>query len=160
MVTDFRRVVEALIGEHVDFVIIGGLALVIQGSSRTTNDIDMCYSRDRENLRRLARALAPFHPTLRGFPPELPFFWDEQTLWSGLNFTLSTDVGAIDLLGDVPGVGSFDDVVKGSEEIQLYGSAVRILGLDALERAKRAAGRAKDLLDLGEIAAIRARRSP
>lgn len=120
----------------------------------------MCYSRARENLRRLARALAPFHPTLRGFPPELPFFWDDQTLWSGLNFKLSTDIGAIDLLGDVPGVGSFDDVVKGSEEIQLYGSTVRILGLDALERAKRAAGRAKDLLDLGEIAAIRARRSP
>ncbi|WP_441290990.1 hypothetical protein ACSRUE_11160 [Sorangium sp. KYC3313] len=141
-------------------MIIGGLPLVIQGSSRTTNDIAMCYSRDRENLRRLARALAPFHPTLRGFPPELPFFWDDQTLWSGLNFTLSTDIGAIDLLGEVPGVGSFDDVVKGSEEIQLYGSAVRILGLDALERAKRAAGRAKDLLDLGEIAAIRSRRSP
>ncbi|XYH93195.1 DUF6036 family nucleotidyltransferase [Sorangium sp. So ce1128] len=62
MVTDFRRVVEALVGEHVDFVIIGGLALVIQGSSRTTNDIDMCYSRDRENLRCLARALALRHP--------------------------------------------------------------------------------------------------
>ncbi|WP_437478125.1 hypothetical protein WME75_29665 [Sorangium sp. So ce1014] len=73
---------------------------------------------------------------------------------------MSMSIGAIDLLGDVPGVGSFDDVVKGSEDIQLYGSAVRILGLDALERAKRAAGRAKDLLDLGEIAAIRARRSP
>lgn len=159
MITDFKKVIEALAGERVAFVIIGGLALVIQGSSRVTNDLDLCYARDRENLRRLSRALAPFHPTLRGFPPELPFIWDEQTLWSGLNFTLHTDLGEVDLLGDVPGVGGFDEVCKGSEEIELYGARVSILGLDALERAKRAAGRAKDLFDLSEIAQIRSRRS-
>lgn len=158
MSTDFKKVVEALRAEDVAYVIIGGLALVIQGSSRVTNDLDLCYARDRENVRRLANALAPFRPTLRGFPPELPFVWDEQTVWSGLNFTLHTDIGEIDLLGEVPGLGSFVEVLAGSEEIELYGAPVRILGLDALERAKRAAGRAKDLFDLGEIAQIRLRR--
>lgn len=89
--------------------------------------------------------------------PELPFFWDEQTLRSGLNFTLRTEAGPVDLLGEVPGVGAYEQVSAGSVEADLYGTTVRILGLDALERAKSAAARAKDLLDLSEIAAIRAR---
>ena len=84
MVTDFERLLRAL-GEHdVAFVIIGGVALVLHGSARVTQDLDICYARDDENLRRLSQALTPFAPTLRGAPPELPFRLDPPTLKAGL----------------------------------------------------------------------------
>jgi hypothetical protein len=97
-------------------------------------------------------------PTLRGAPPELPFVLDVQSLRSGLNFTLSTTAGDLDLLGEVPGVGTFADVSKDAVEVELLGSRVHIMSLDALERSKRAAGRAKDLLDLAEIRELRKQR--
>ena len=154
-----RRLVEALVTEQVACVVIGGVALTLHGSARATYDLDLCYSRDRANLQRLARALAPWNPRLRDFPPELPFLWDEHTLHSGLNFTLRCDAGDIDLLGEVPGLGAFADVAVVSEVVEIYGHAIRILTLDGLERSKRAAGRAKDLLDLETIASIRRARA-
>jgi hypothetical protein len=135
-VTDFRRLVEVLRGGDVEFVLIGGLALVLHGSTRVTEDFDLCYARDGVNLQRLADALAPFRPRLRGVPE---------------------DLGDVDLLGEVPGVGGFDEVARDATTVSVYGHALRLMSLNALERAKRCAGRAKDLIDLGEIAAIRAR---
>ncbi len=122
-----------------------------------TVDLDLCYARDRENLRRLAQALAPFHPRLRGAPPELPFLWDERTLESGLNFTLTTDIGDIDILGELTGVGDYARVAADSSPLNVGETSIAVLDLDGLERAKRASGRAKDLLDLAEIAEIRRR---
>lgn len=151
-----RRLVEALANEDVEYVILGGIALTMHGSMRATFDLDLCYRRDRDNLARLARALAPLHPRLRDFPPELPFFFDEATLRTGLNFTLRSDAGDIDLLGEVPGLGTYADALAASQEETLYDVPVRILTLEGLERCKRAAGRAKDLLDLETIAALRA----
>ncbi|WP_394822831.1 hypothetical protein [Pendulispora albinea] len=153
--TDLERLVRVFAAEGVRYVVIGGVALVLQGSARVTQDLDLCYARTRDNLDALARSLAPFHPRLRGAPPELPFLWDSQTLRSGLNFTLRTDVGDVDLLGEVAGVGSFDDVVALSSPMTLFGCHVHLLGLDGLERAKRAAGRPKDLLDLEEIRTLK-----
>jgi hypothetical protein len=159
-VTDIDRLLEDLTGGGVDFVIIGGVAMVLRGSTRVTVDLDICYERSQANLERLASALAPHHPRLRGAPPELPFLWDGRTLRSGLNFTLTTELGDLDLLGEVPGLGGFEAVLAGSSVVTLNGKEIRVLGLDALERSKRAAGRAKDLLDLGEIAEIRRQSKP
>ncbi len=109
--TDIDRLLEVLYDAGVEFVIVGGVALVLRGSGRVTVDLDICYARDPENLRRLATALAPHHPHLRGAPPDLPFLWDDRTLSSGLNFTLTTDLGDIDVLGEITGIGGFDKVV-------------------------------------------------
>ena len=155
--TDVQRLLDALIDAGVEFTVAGGVALVLRGSSRVTLDLDLCYARHRENLRRLATALAPFHPRLRGAPPGLPFLWDEQTLASGLNFTLTTDLGDVDILGEISGVGDYATVAAGSSPLTVGATRVLVMDLDALERAKRAAGRAKDLLDLAEIAEIRRR---
>ena len=152
-----RELLEALHAEGVRFVVIGGVAMVLRGSSRTTVDLDLCHERSKENLERLARAIAPFAPKLRGAPPELPFLWDAQTLRSGLNFTLTTKAGDLDLLGEVPGLGTYDAVAKHASELDLYGAPCLVLDLDGLELAKRAAGRVKDLLDLAEIDLIRKR---
>jgi hypothetical protein len=152
-----REIIERLRAEGVAFVIIGGVAMVLRGSSRTTIDLDICYERSHENMERLARAIAPLDPRLRGAPPELPFVWDAQTLRSGLNFTLTTSAGDLDLLGDVPGIGAFEAVRRLSSPLPIYGDETLVLDLDGLEQAKRAAGRVKDLLDLAEIEEIRKR---
>lgn len=85
---------------------------------------------------------------MRGAPPELPFFWDTQTLRNGLNFTLTTDAGDIDVLGEVTGIGGYGDIVLAAETVDLYGAPVRVMSLADLIRSKAAAGRAKDLVDL------------
>lgn len=158
MVPNFDRLIEALLRERAEFVLVGGLALVIQGSGRTTRDLDISYGRSAENLRSIVRALAPFRPRLRGAPEGLPFLWDEKTLKSGLNFTLTTEEGDIDLLGDMSGIGGFEEALALSEAVTVYGHSIRVLSLEGLSRAKRAAGRIKDLLDLDEIELIRKRR--
>lgn len=155
MATDFRALLDSLVEHRVDFVIIGGVALVLHGSARITQDLDICYGREPENLARLAEALRPFRPTLRGVPPGLPFTLDVRALQSGLNFTLVSEPGDIDILGEVAGVGGYDRVAEDAVPMEVYGHRVLVMSLNALERAKRTAGRLKDLADLEEIQALR-----
>ena len=155
MIPDYRAIVVALTDGDVDFVIIGAVALVLHGSPRVTRDLDVCYSRERTQLARLANALAPLQPTLRGAPESLPFTLDPATLARGLNFTLQSSAGDLDLLGEVTGLGSFTVVARLSVVMSVYERDVRVLSLEGLERAKRAAGRLKDLVDLEEILEIR-----
>lgn len=146
----------ALLTEHgVRFAVIGGVALIARGVQRSTEDLDIAYARDRENLKRISAALAPIHPRLRGVPEGLPFVLDEGSLRSGLNFTLDTDLGPLDLLGEVAGLGTFEHVDAASEELEIDGTPLLVLTLEGLEAAKRAAGRPKDLLDLGYIRKLR-----
>ena len=150
----FRRILEVLVGAEVEFVLIGGLAAIVHGSSRATYDVDVVYARSAINLRRLAAALGPFNPYLRGAPPGLPFQWDEQTLNQGLNFTLTSDLGDLDLLGEVTGGGRYEDLLSDCVEIEVFGVRCRCLGLQKLIQLKRAAGRPKDLEGIAELEAI------
>lgn len=155
MIPDYRAIVESLDRQNVDFVIVGAVALVLHGSARLTRDLDLCYSRDNGNLDRLAKALKPFAPTLRDAPSELPFTLDAPTLRGGLNFTLRSSAGDVDLLGELTGIGGYAAVRRLSVLMKLYDRDVAVLDLEGLERAKRAAGRLKDLSDLAEIREIR-----
>jgi hypothetical protein len=148
---NFIRAVQTLVDGDVEFVIIGGWSAILHGSSYTTNDLDVCFSRRKDNLGRLARALAPFHPRLRDLPADLPFVWDDATLGNGTIFTLSTDLGVIDLLAEVTGLGGFEEVKACSVLVDAFDRRVRTLDLPSLIRAKRAAGRPKDLLVLPEL---------
>ena len=151
---NFERAILALCDAGVDFVIIGGWSAILHGSARLTNDIDICFSRERENIRRLTMALAPFNPRPRDSPRELPFVWDAAMLAGATVLTLQTDLGPIDLLAEVSGLGSFDHVRARSQEVDAFGCVVLTLNLPALIAAKRAAGRAKDLLVLPELESI------
>lgn len=155
MITDFEALIHALEDRDVDFVIVGAVALVLHGSARVTRDLDIAYARNEDNLRRLSAALQPFSPRLRGAPPDLPFKLDVPTLRSGLNFTLTTSVGDIDLLGELLGIGGFALIERFATSMTVYEREVQVLSLDGLERAKRAAGRLKDLVDLSEILELR-----
>jgi hypothetical protein len=87
----------------------------------------------------------------------LPFRLDPATVRAGLNFTLDTDAGPLDLLGEVSGVGGFEVMAANAVDYEAYGRRIRVMSLDDLEKAKRAAGRRKDLLALDEIAELRRR---
>lgn len=156
--TQFEALLLALRHEDVSFVIIGGIAATPHGSARLTNDLDVVYERSVENYERLARALRPFSPYPRGAPSGLPFRFDAQTIKSGLNFTLRTSSGDIDLLGELTGVGSFQAVLEQSSEVALFGTTIRFINLDALIRSKRAAGRPKDFEVIAELETIREER--
>ena len=141
--------------EGVDFIVIGGVAATAHGSTRVTLDLDVLYARDVENFQRIVTALADLNPYLRGAPPGLPFRFDAKILAAGLNFTLTTDRGDLDLLGTVAGLGDFVEVLPESVEIEAFGKPVRCLSLEQLLKAKRAAGRPKDFEVIAELEEIR-----
>lgn len=151
---DFPKLLETLHRAGVDFIIVGGFAGTLHGSSIPTRDLDVVYARDPDNLRRVADALAPFSPYLRGAPPGLPFRWDVDTLAQGLNFTLTTDLGAIDLLGEIAGGGGFAALRPYAERVTLFGVDCLCLGLRKLIEVKRAAGRPKDLQAVADLEAL------
>lgn len=152
------KIIEAplrLLGEYrVDCVIIGGIAAAIHGSLLLTNDLDVCYARDPANLERLAGALQSVHARLRNVPEGLPFLLDSETLKRELNFTFTTDIGDVDLLGDVRGVGNYEQVVAGCLMVDLFGYQFAVIDIGKLIVAKRAAGRPKDLIALPELEAL------
>lgn len=150
-----QELLKCLVDHGVRFSIIGGVALIARGVQRATEDLDIAYARDRENLTRLSEALRPIHPTLRGVPAGIPFVLDVASLRSGLNFTLDTDLGPLDLLGEVPGLGTFEHVDAMSSELEITGVRMLVLTVEGLERSKRAAGRPKDLVDLGYLRAMK-----
>lgn len=154
MITRFDRLLEVLARGDVDFIVVGGVAGVAHGASRLTQDVDVVYDRSPDNLVRVVAALAPFHPYPRGAPEGLPFHWDVRTVRNGSNFTLRTDLGAVDLLGEITGGGTFADLVAHSESMDGDGFHWRCLDLPTLIRTKRAAGRPKDFEAIAELEAI------
>jgi len=152
--TDFEGLLRALLAGRVEFVLVGGLAATVHGSARSTFDIDIVYRRTPENLRRLVDALGPLAPYPRGAPPGLPFRFDQATLERGLNFTLETALGGIDLLGEITGGGRYEDLDPRSQSIKLFGYECRSVTLETLIALKRAAGRPKDIEVLAELESL------
>lgn len=150
---DFARVLEALVAQDVRFVLIGGLAMIVHGTAHITEDLDVVYARDAANLEAVARAIRPLNPRLRGAPEGLPFRFDAKTLRMGSNFTLITEAGDLDLLGDA-GIGSFDDLWEAAEVFELEGHPVKVASLEDLIRMKRHANRAKDQPHLMALEAL------
>jgi hypothetical protein len=151
---NFTQILVALSTGGVEYVVVGGLAATVHGSARATTDVDVVYGRSQENLRRIVETLHPYHPYPRGAPPGLPFRFDERTLQQGLNFTFSTDLGDLDLLGEMAGAGRYEDILPKSVEAPLFGQTCRVVDLVTLIRAKRAAGRPKDLETIAELEAL------
>jgi hypothetical protein len=143
---DPAPLIEAFADAGVDFVLIGGLAGIAQGSAYPTYDLDVMYSRERANLERLATVLRRLGATLRGAPKDLPFLLDADTLEKGGNFTFETTHGALDVLAYPAGAPSYEDVRKAADEIDFAGRRVFVASLDHLIAMKDAADRPKDRL--------------
>lgn len=155
MMPDPEKFINLLNQSKVEYVVIGGVALIAHGSARVTFDLYICYKRSKDNIEKLCSALQPFHPRLRGAPLDLPFRFDPKTVTAGLNFTLATDLGDFDLLGEVAGLGFYDAVHKSSQVKKVENIECQVLSLDGLYRAKSAAGRDKDIEALKEIKGLK-----
>lgn len=153
--TDFAGLLRTLSRAGVEFILVGGAAATVHGSVRLTLDVDVVYRRTHENIQRLVAALLPLQPYLRGAPPGLPFVWDEATVRQGLNFTLTTTMGALDLFGEIAGGGSYEALLPHSIVITVFGAECQCLTVEQLIHVKRAAGRPRDLEVIAELEAIR-----
>lgn len=119
--TDFKALLRTLADAGVEFILVGGVAGTVHGATRLTLDVDAVYRRSPANIERLVLALTPHHAYLRGAPPGLPFRWDAATIQRGLNFTLTTDIGDLDLLGEIAGGGTYEDLLPHCVPIQVFG---------------------------------------
>ena len=143
-----------LIKAEVEFVLVGGLAAAIHGSSLTTRDVDVCCRFTTVNLLRIQHALEDQHPVHR-MRPDLPIALTPEQCGHLKNLYIKTDLGVLDCLGSVLGVGDFDEVSKHSMEIELPIGKLRILDIDTLIQAKEAMGRPHDIITVQHLKAVR-----
>ena len=153
-VTDFKALLRLLTENEVEFIIVGGAAATAHGSARLTFDLDVVYKRSSQNMERMVNALKPIQPYLRGAPAGLPFDWSSETVEKGLNFTLITSLGALDLLGEIVGGGTYEQLSDTTITIEIGGVQCLCLSLERLIVVKRAAGRPKDLEVVAELEQI------
>ncbi|MCG8605554.1 hypothetical protein MJD09_11225 [bacterium] len=155
MSNDYRKLLPVLVDGGVKFIVVGGVAAVVHGSAQATFDLDVIYARDRANIERLVNVLQPHSPFQRDAPADLPFKLDVPTVEQGLNFTLTTRLGDLDLLGEIVGGGGYEDLKPHSQKITVFDVTCLCLNLDRLIDVKRAAGRPKDYEVIAELEAIR-----
>ncbi|HEX6044497.1 MAG TPA: hypothetical protein VFZ22_08415 [Pyrinomonadaceae bacterium] len=157
--TDFAALIRQLTENEVEFIIVGGAAATAHGSARLTLDLDVVYARSAKNIEQLVKALQSLQPYLRGAPPGLPFEWSSETIQKGLNFTLTTTLGALDLLGEIIGGGGYAQLVDHTVALEIGGVECLCLNLERLIEVKRAAGRPKDLETIAELERIQEERA-
>jgi hypothetical protein len=149
------RALQTLNRHGVRYVLIGGFAGKLLGSTILTVDIDICYARDRPNLERLASALQELHAYLRGAPEGLPFRLDADTLQRGDSFTFVTDAGDLDILGTPSGTTGYEELSRNATTLDLGEATVQVAALEDLMAMKRASGRPRDRIHLEVLAALR-----
>ncbi len=154
---EFRpgSLLKRLVAHGVDFVVVGGIAMIGHGSARITQDLDICYATDAANLEALGAVLVELGARLRGVTEDVPFVPDARTLRRTTILTLDTPDGPIDLVVRPAGSPDYPTLRARAERATLDGIAISIASLDDLESMKLAAGRKKDEIDLEEIEAIR-----
>ncbi len=155
MPPEFLTIFQLLYDDKIKFVVIGGIAMRLHGCAHITEDIDISYSRDLENLKQLSRILRGQHARLRNVPPDLPFILDEYTFRNVQNLTLDTDLGAVDLLAVPDGADSFEGLWERGVDVSLGDFNIRIASIDDLIAMKRAANRPKDQNHILELLALK-----
>lgn len=142
---ELEEILKRLILRRVEFVLVGGFAGVVHGAPIVTRDIDVCLKFTHDNLDRLASAFQDMHPVHRLAAQPIPFEITD-TNWNRFrNIYLQTDLGILDCLGEVLGIGDFDQVISESESIDLPFGSITVLKIESLIRAKEAMGRPHDL---------------
>jgi predicted nucleotidyltransferase len=157
-VSELNGLLQRLSDAGIDFVVVGGVAAVLHGSSLVTRDLDVCTSLSGANLEKLRAALRDLHPLHRIATERTSFLENPEPGVSLQNLYLETDLGALDLLGSITGVGDFEQVQASAVEVTVFGRKVKVIGLDPLIKAKEAVGRQKDLLAAMELRAIVSKR--
>jgi len=151
------RLLRRLVEGGVDFVVIGGVAVIAQASPRLTKDLDICYAPDASNLDALGSVLVSAEAKLRGVNEVLPFVPDARTLRRTQILTLRTADGDIDLLVEPSGCPPYAVLKANADQIMVVDQPVLVASIDDLIAMKRAAGRPQDLIDLEALEIARSR---
>lgn len=149
------QLLQHLCDADVDFVVVGGFAALIHGSTLVTRDLDICAVLSHEDVAKLREALRELNPTHRLTPQRLSFLTNPDAGVPVQNLYLETEIGTVDILSSILGVGDFERVRAGSMEFEVFGRRCRVISLEDLIHAKEALGREKDLLAVKELRAIR-----
>lgn len=153
--SDLQKLLQRLDDAGIDFVLVGGYAAMLHGSSLLTRDVDVCATLTPETIEKLREAFRNFHPRHRLSAPQQSFLDNPGQGVALSNLYLNTDLGTLDLLGSITGVGDYARVARDAVDIELFGRRVRAIGLDDLIAAKEALGRDKDLIAARELRVIR-----
>ena len=154
---DLESLLERLVRNEVAFVVVGGFAAVAHGVSLLTEDVDVCCSFAPANLLKLQAALRDLHPVHRMTPARLPLSLTPQSCAGLKNLYLDTDYGQLDCLGQVKGVGDYDEVERQSVAVELPFGSCRVLEIDALIQSKEATDRPRDQAAIVQLRAIKER---
>lgn len=142
------ELVRALGEAGVDYVLVGGMAAVVHGSPVVTPDIDVFVPSDEQTYRRILSLLRDVHPRVPLRAATVP---SSQTL------SLVTDVGSINIVGELPGVRSMADLAGRVELHDVGGFHCRVLELESLIGFAQASATAEDEFSLFHLLAIRSR---
>lgn len=156
---NLHLLIQRLADSGVDFVIVGGFASVLHGSSYVTEDLDICAVLSPENIERLRVAFGDLKPVHRMTHKKLSFLEHPAAGAPLANLYLETGAGVLDVLGSVLGLGGYEALARNAIEVPLFGRKCRVVALEDLIRAKEAMGREKDLLTAKELRAIAAKRA-
>ena len=157
---ELESLLERLVRNDVEFVIVGGFAALAHGVSLMTEDIDICCPFAEGNLRKLEQAVADLHPMHRMTPNRLPFQLTPDLLPTLKNIDLRTDLGVLDCLGNVKGLGDYPDVRDASISLELPIGTCLLLGIEGLIKAKEAMDRPRDRQTVLQLKAIQERTKP
>ena len=156
---ELNRLLEKLLAHKFSFVLVGGFAGVVHGSSQLTRDVDICMDLNPLVIKRLRAALADLHPVHRQTPRKLSFLEHPSNLTKVRNLYLQTDLGPLDILSEIINVGGFQTVADHAVTIDLYNHDCLVMNLDDLISSKKALGREKDRSAIVELQLIREKKS-
>ena len=153
--SNMLTLLDELTRRKIKFVLIGGLAGRVYGSNYSTIDLDVCHSRDPENLQLLADMLKEMGSEFRRAPVHVPPALRAETLMTEMDFVFTTRFGNFDLIGEFTGVGTYEQASEGAIPVKMIRRPVRVLSLPKLMAAKLSTGRPKDQLVHKEMAIVR-----
>jgi hypothetical protein len=158
MKPDLNRLLQLLLENQIDFVLVGGFAGVLHGSSLVTKDVDICSMLTPEHIEKLRKVLAPLKPKHRMTPQRISFLEEPRTLESIKNLYLETSLGTLDIISSVTGVGDFKRLLDRAIEVPLFGFRCKVISIEDLIAAKKTMGREKDRIAIRELNAIKDRK--
>lgn len=154
---NLNQLLQVLIDNKIEFVLVGGFAGVVHGSSLVTRDLDICALITPEHIEKLRRCLKAYNPTHRMTPQRISFMTHPTDPQGWNNIYLETDLGILDLINEVSGVGDYQRVQSQAVEIEVFNRKCKVISIDDLILAKKFLGREKDKIAVKELEIIRSK---
>jgi hypothetical protein len=140
----YIAILQTLVDHHVEFLIVGGVAAVLQGAPINTFDLDIVHSTDPANVSRVLAALDEFDAIYRA-QPDLRLRPTASHLSSAGHQLLLTRLGPLDLLGSIGNGRTYPDLLLHTTELKAGPSlSVRVLDLETQIAIKEEVGGEKD----------------